>query len=324
MVWGEAWIPGVFPYSIEKPDNVIAGELRVCDLLDDMGSWREDVLEFLFPIDICHRIKCIRTPEAGKEDRWNWLGDAKGGFTVWSGSRHDYGSRIWLAVEGNTWSLDQMGMCVIALYLVWEARNAVRFADANLRIDQFWCKVTAVWEEVQDSKSWKEWNDVFGRHLRWEKPNEGMVKLNTDAGTLSDGGGVIGGIMRDSDGICVAAFTERMDMVSNPTVLEAEAIRRGMEVALGLGYERVMLETDAKTVLDQLASMDACLSPLRASCQLISSLRSSFTSIEFRWVPRCCNKVAHFLVSFAKDYVQDNSWTDQLPSFLSDVLRFDF
>ncbi|KAF7826654.1 ribonuclease H [Senna tora] len=335
-VWGEAWIPGTFPYSIEKPNNIIAGELRVCDLLDDMGLWREEVLEFLFPTDICHRIKCIRTPEEGREDRWNWLGDAKGGFTVrqcylhamkdgwqaidllpnipggipsdfwrklwklpvlpkhksfiwracvgilptcvalknkgvemaegctfcgmeeegtyhvlvecpmlnvvWSGSRFDYGSRIWhnsisewLAVEGNTWSQDQMGICVIALFLVWEARNAARFTDVNFRTDNFWCKVEGVWEEVQDSKSWKEWNDVFGRHLRWEKPKEGMVKLNTDAGTLADGGGVIGGIVRDSDGICVAAFTERVAMVCNPTVLEAEAIRRGMEVALRLG-----------------------------------------------------------------------------------------
>ncbi|KAF7807807.1 putative ribonuclease H protein At1g65750 family [Senna tora] len=273
-VWGEAWIPGTFPYSIEKPNNIIAGELRVCDLLDDMGLWREEVLEFLFPTDICHRIKCIRTPEEGREDRWNWLGDAKGGFTnkgvemaegctfcgmeeegtyhvlvecpmlnvVWSGSRFDYGSRIWhnsisewLAVEGNTWSQDQMGICVIALFLVWEARNAARFTDVNFRTDNFWCKVEGVWEEVQDSKSWKEWNDVFGRHLRWEKPKEGMVKLNTDAGTLADGGGVIGGIVRDSDGICVVAFTERVAMVCNPTVLEAEAIRRGMEVALRLG-----------------------------------------------------------------------------------------
>ncbi|KAF7836340.1 MDIS1-interacting receptor like kinase 2-like [Senna tora] len=207
---------------------------------------------------------------------------------------------------------------------VWEARNAVKFSGTSFRVDQFWCRVAAMWEEIQDSKSWKEWNDVFGRHLRWEKPMEGMVKINTDASTLLGGGGVIGGLIRDSVGVCEAAFTERTMMVSNPMVLEADAIRKGMEVALRLGYGRVVVETDAKAVMDQLENADATLSPLRASCQQIKMLISSFNSVEFVWVPRCCNKASHFLISFAKDYVQDNLWTDQLPSFLSDVLRLDF
>ncbi|KAF7840815.1 uncharacterized protein G2W53_003113 [Senna tora] len=361
-VWGDAWIPGLFPFSIAKPDNIIAGGLRVCDLLDDTGMWRDDVLAFLFTDNIFRHIKSIGARDVRLEDRWNWLGDAKGGFTVkpcylkamklkwqvidllpsvqggvhsdfwrrlwklsvppkykmlvwracvgvlptcvalshkgvemgvactfcgnedeetyhvlvecprlhgiWSGSRFGYESRRWhnnitewLAVEGASWTQEQWGMCVIALYLLWETRNAVRFSNARLSTDQFWCRVAAVWEEMQDLTSWKEWNSMFGQRLRREKPTRGLVKINTDAGTLVDGGGVIGGLLRGGDGICVAAFTARVEMDHHATVLEAEAIRRGMEMALGLGFKRVVCETDAKQVVEYLLKMDAnCVS----------------------------------------------------------------
>ncbi|KAF7808369.1 putative ribonuclease H protein At1g65750 family [Senna tora] len=259
------------------------GEMRVCDLMDESGGWREEVLSFLFQPDICHRIKSIRALDVRRADKWIWLGEAKGGFTVkqcylnamrdkwqgidplpniqalktqvvelatactfcgleeeemyhvlvdypiinviWSGSRFSYESRKWhnnivewLAVEGSTWSQDQLGMCVVALYLIWEARNAKRFSYSSL-----------------DSKAWKEWEASFGLNVRWEKPGRGWVKLNTDAGCLPEGGGVIGGLIRDEEGVCLAAFTEKRAETSNPTVLEAEAVRRGMEVALQLG-----------------------------------------------------------------------------------------
>ncbi|KAF7808485.1 uncharacterized protein G2W53_035228 [Senna tora] len=179
-------------------------------------AWIPGVLNFLFQPDIFRCIKSIRAPDVRRVDRWNWLGDAKGGFTVkqcylhamrdkwqgidllpnlqgalknrgvelettctfcgleeeemyhvlvdcprindiWSGSRFNYESRRWhnyfvewLEVEGSTWSQDQLGMCAIALYLIWEARNAKRFSDVRRVTDQFWCRVAAVWDEVHD------------------------------------------------------------------------------------------------------------------------------------------------------------------------------
>ncbi|KAF7814443.1 protein ANTI-SILENCING 1-like isoform X3 [Senna tora] len=397
------------------------GEIRVCDLLDDSGEWRDEILNFLFQPDICNRIKSIGATDVGKADRWNWLGDAKGGFTVkqcylhamrdkwqgidllpnlqgsvhsdfwrrmwklpvlpkhknflwracvgilptcvalknrgveletactfcgleeeelyhvlvecprisdiWRGSRFNYDSRRWhnnivewLAVEGSTWSQDQLGMCVLALYLLWEARNAKRFSDTSLAIARFWCRAAAVWDEIKDSKAWQEWNASFGLNVGWEKPRRGWVKMNTDAGCLPEGGGVIGGLIRDGEGVCLAAFTEKRAGMSNPMVLEAEAVRRGMEVALQLGLDRVIFETDAKMVTEQLISMDIPSSPLLGICRQIHVLKNAFVDVRFTWVPRCCNKVSHFLVSFAKDYIQDNLWLDQLPSFLSDAI----
>ncbi|KAF7841936.1 uncharacterized protein G2W53_004234 [Senna tora] len=66
-------------------------------------------------------------------------------------------------------------------------------------------------------------------------------------------------------------------------VLEAEAIRRGMEVALQLGYERIVFKTDAKLVLDQLVSMDAPSSPLLGTCRQIQEAKTLFAYASFSW-----------------------------------------
>ncbi|KAF7811790.1 uncharacterized protein G2W53_032766 [Senna tora] len=239
-VWGEPWISGIFPFSIERPNNIIAGDMRVCDLLDDMGSWRVDVLDFIFPSEVCRRIMSIRLVDVRREDRWNWLWDAKGEFTVkqcytqamkekMAGDRSlsQYTRRGTLRVlEENMEAPDQLGMCVIALYLIWESRNAKRFSEVDWQSGQLWCKVAAIWDEFQDSKSWKMWNDAFEQHLRWTKLEVGWVKMNTNAGTLPEGGGVIRGLIRDSDGVCCAAFSKKMQATSNPLALEAEAAWR--------------------------------------------------------------------------------------------------
>ncbi|KAF7815095.1 putative RNA-directed DNA polymerase [Senna tora] len=400
LIWGDAWIPGSYPFSIDRPTNVIAGDMWVSDLIDETGRWREDMIEFLMPDEVGRRVRSIRVMDCGRNDRWNWLGDPKGEFTVkqcykfymmakwqsitlfpnmlgevscdfwkrlwkvpilpkhkmfcwracvgilptsvalnergvmvdescvfcarddedsfhvlidcpllqqvWERSRFNYDSRKWhnsvlewLAVEGINWSQEQLGMCMIAMY------------------------VSSTWNEILESQDWRSWEDKCGSVLRWTKPENAAVKMNTDAGLLPNGGGVIGGVLRDHDGICIGAFTEEFPFTSNPTVLEAEALTRGMEKMLEWGYEVAIFESDAQIVIDQIVQMDAQVSPLLATCQDILSLKNSFGRISFSWVSRRCNRVAYYLVSYAKDYVRDNLWVDFLPTFLSDVIRFD-
>ncbi|KAF7844051.1 3-oxo-Delta(4,5)-steroid 5-beta-reductase-like [Senna tora] len=54
----------------------------------------------------------------------------------------------------------------------------------------------------------------------------------SNAGILPDRGGVIGGLLRDHEGVCVGAFTEKFPFSINPMALKAEAVRRRMELAI--------------------------------------------------------------------------------------------
>ncbi|KAF7842034.1 putative ribonuclease H-like domain, reverse transcriptase zinc-binding domain-containing protein [Senna tora] len=339
-VWDDAWLPGDWHEINLFPD--LQG--RVSD-----GFWKHLLKLPVLPkhkaflwracLGILPTNYALAKRGVEIDERCEWCGnEEESSFHVlvecpllqqfWAHSRFDFSSMRWhgslvewLDVEGSWWSTEQWGLCTIALYLVWEMRNLKKFESILPRMEQLWCKVTLLWEEMEEVS-----HNVKGRETslsRWEKPSGAAVKLNTDAGTLPMGGGIVGGVIRNSDGHCVGAFTEGCGWSTNPMVLEAEAIRRGIEFALSLGTEDIIVECDAKLVIDFLCSGGSETSPLLLICNQIKLLCGSFKSSSFRWVPRCCNKVAHFLVSLAKDSIQDVRWVDSLPIALSDVIWFD-
>ncbi|KAF7827257.1 putative RNA-directed DNA polymerase [Senna tora] len=423
-IWSDAWVPGVFPFTAQRPNAVYDGVEMVSDLMDEVGAWRNDILRGLFTAETIDKIQSIGLSCRQHDDKWVWLGDARGLFTVkvcykhymaaqlndinllpeiqgrigagfwkrlwkipvlpkhkaflwrtclgilptcsalarrgvdvdnkcvwcggeeesafhvliecplvqnfWTQSRFDFSSRRWhgtivewLEVEGSNWSREQWGICTIALYQLWEARNSKRFAAKSTNLDLLWCPVTLKWDEIQESGECGRVRDKEGTLCRWEKPSEGVFKLNTDAGTLPSGGGVIGGVVRNWDGQCTAAFAEKVVRTNSPMVLEAEAIRCGMEFALSQGIKDIVVESDAKLVVEFLASVEAQTSPLLQVCNQIKGLQQFFNNCSFSWVPRSCNKAAHFLVSFAKDSVHVARWVDSVPIILADVIRFD-
>ncbi|KAF7805283.1 phosphoglycolate phosphatase 1B, chloroplastic-like [Senna tora] len=324
-VWDDAWIPGAPTTSVQRPQNRDEEVETVSDLIDDSGRWKDDVINRLFTADIISKIVGIVLSCPQQEDKWVWLGDARGGFTVKACYKY-YMARYWrdinLFPEMQGWvqsgAKNNGGYVRFALYLLWEWRNLKKFDSIPPRMEQLWCKVTLLWEEMEEVSCNEKGQEMT--LCRWEKPSGAVVKLNADAGTLPSGGGIVGSVLRNSDGQCVGAFTERYGGSSNPMVLEAEAIKRGIEFALSLGIEDITVESDAKLVVDFLCSDGNETSPLLLICNQIKLLCGSFKTSNFTWVPRCCNKVAHFLVCLAKDSIQDVRWVDSLPI---DVIRFD-
>ncbi|KAF7824834.1 uncharacterized protein G2W53_022978 [Senna tora] len=393
-VWTDAWVPGNFPYTIQRPRAVMDGVNVVSDLMDGAGNWRSDILNYLFEAEISEKIQGIELNCHQFDDKWVWLGDAKGLFTVstcykyymarhweeinllphlqgrvgsgfwkhlwkapvlpkykaflwraclgilptsaalarrgvevedkciwcgseeenafhvlvecpvmqrfWRRSRFDFSSSRWhgslvewLDVEGLTWGREQWCLCTIALYHLWEARNRKKFTSELVNIDQLWGKVTLRWEEIQEARRNDIMEETAMELCKWEKPTGAAMKMNSDAGTMPSGGGIVGGVIRDRDGYCNGAFTERYDCSSNPMVLEAVAIRSGMEFAISLGIEELIVETGAKLVLEFLSSSETQISPLLQ------------------------------VFSFAKDSMPVTRWVDSVPLYLADAIRFD-
>ncbi|KAF7812259.1 RNase H family protein [Senna tora] len=65
----------------------------------------------------------------------------------------------------------------------------------------------------------------------------------------SYGGGVIGRLIRDSSGACMAAFVEPRNFPHDPMLLEALAILRGVEMARESGVRNLVIESDSKIVV---------------------------------------------------------------------------
>ncbi|KAF7815324.1 uncharacterized protein G2W53_029293 [Senna tora] len=73
--------------------------------------------------------------------------------------------------------------------------------------------------------------------LRWEKPEVSWEGL----------------LIRDDEGRCHGAFLETNSAIKEPVLLElAVAIRRGLEVARSIGVNKILVESDARLVVEML------------------------------------------------------------------------
>lgn len=95
-------------------------------------------------------------------------------------------------------------------------------------------------------------NRMAVRQVRWEKPNPGWVELNTDgSSTASSGTSGGGGLIRDDRGNWVVGFSRKIGKV-NSFLAEIWALRDGLILCNQLNLNAVMVELDAKALVDAL------------------------------------------------------------------------
>ena len=90
------------------------------------------------------------------------------------------------------------------------------------------------------------------RHPMWQLPMNGWIKLNVDgAVSASLNRARCGGVVRDAAGQWVAGFSTALGCCE---AYEAEewALLKGLELVWQLGFRKVILESDAKEVIDVL------------------------------------------------------------------------
>ena len=105
--------------------------------------------------------------------------------------------------------------------------------------------------------------------------------------------------------------------------MEASAARRGLELALEMGFGRVILEGDSKILITALKEHTHSLANFGHIAQDIQYLASHFSSIEYTHVYRQCNNVAHLLARRAVSYPQFQVWMEDVPLDIIYVLQAD-
>jgi hypothetical protein len=145
------------------------------------------------------------------------------------------------------------------LYSIWNARNEKEFNGKNIPpIEAMPHAMKALYDYQANQKS-RAMQDPKGNennrnNTSWSLPPKGILKLNVDAHSLSDGRWGLGLLLRRDDGSTVGAVT-RTRLGSDCTLL-AEAM--GLQEALNLiqqwNLSNVIIELDAKTIVDTVNS----------------------------------------------------------------------
>ncbi|KAF7831936.1 putative ribonuclease H-like domain, reverse transcriptase zinc-binding domain-containing protein [Senna tora] len=208
----------------------------------------------------------------------------------------DYSSRVyhanvlkWMVVEASSWSDEKLCKAAVAMYCVWEGRNAKKFSNEVIPAENLWPKVERIMDEYQAPTLTDSNNVTTPTILEWEKPEYPLVKLNVDAATSKDGGGYLGSLVQDSEGCCLGGFMGLVYAPNDAVLLKAMAVRRGLELALKIGCTHILVEGDASMVIEM----------LKTPCTQASVLNA------------------------ARIDQRDVVWIDSVPFFLSEVLSFD-
>jgi hypothetical protein len=152
--------------------------------------------------------------------------------------------------------------------------------------------------EEMVSLKWPDKQAQPRRQTKWQKPEDGWVKINTDAAfdttTCTGSGGVV---IRDHEGAVLAGEARWFDHVSNAFTAEALAAKEGLELAMENGYNRVILEVDCSNLKMMLGADNGMRSTIGGLCFDITELGRNFIDFKVAWVCREANSVAHYCVT---------------------------
>ncbi|KAL8543703.1 hypothetical protein ACS0TY_004317 [Phlomoides rotata] len=161
---------------------------------------------------------------------------------------------------------------------------------------------------------------------RWSRPPSGKSKINMDAAFFEDGIVGIGFIIRDESGKTMLAGSKRCRGSGNNTLVEALALRFGLETALLGGFKVHIAESDSERLVRTLHGNTDEEPYVLSLVEDIKILAGETLCSTFQHTHRSANKVADFLAHFGKDASFEDFWTDSVPNccmkfILNDVRR---
>ncbi|XP_071680070.1 uncharacterized protein [Lolium perenne] len=223
--WFDNWIPR-------------DGALRpVCSLTNDPPShvadfivqstrqWNLDLLNECFtPMDV-QEIKSIPISTRVQEDFWAWHYEKKGIFSV----RSAYLMLINTREKREAW-----------------LENRAASSNAE-ELKKCWSKLWHIQPET------KRKGTPSPSHPIWIPPPGNWAKINVDAGVARSGEhGVVAAVARSASGVYLGGSAVLIIGISNPEVLEALAVREGLNLAQDLLLTKVRLASDCLSVINAL------------------------------------------------------------------------
>lgn len=222
----------------------------------------------------------------------------------------------WMSTAMEKLSAYNRCLLLTICWRLWGARNqevwnnvtvnhATIFREARTYLDawkEIHCKTTATKTALQMEK--------------WKKPPENILKLNVDAALDNNSRTTgFGFIIRDHNGLFVAAAGMNCNGLYHPKMAEAIGIREALNWIKSLGVTKVQVESDALTVIQNInsqsdwTSFDFIIEDIRQAANL-------FLDISFVFARRSANMAAHKLAREAVFSAERREWRQDPPSFL--------
>ncbi|XP_038997790.1 uncharacterized protein LOC120122757 [Hibiscus syriacus] len=146
--------------------------------------------------------------------------------------------------------------------------------------------------------------------VRWMAPPDSFVKVNFDARfLLAQKKSWTGVIIRDGLGHIMGAYRKETKRITSAFSVEAQAALHAIQFSLELGFGRVIIEGDSKSVINKLSSLE------EISAWIWEARRRAegFHACSFRFTPRNGNHAAHLLAHDTGSGELDRYWIEEAP-----------
>lgn len=208
---------------------------------------------------------------------------------------------------------------------LWLRRNDVvhgKTLDHPTLIVQRTITAVADFSKANDMGAGTQDMHALGNPAKWEAPCVGWKKVNWDASIDKDTGRMGFGILvRDDQGLILAAYSKTIMGRLDPTNAEAKAALLAILLCKQLGLSHVHLEGDAQLVINAIlspkqnwSSMGMLVEDIRQEVQALQHWKISF-------VRRKGNKAAHNLSRLATRNVMDRLWIHKIPECIADIVQ---
>ncbi|XP_019178767.1 PREDICTED: uncharacterized protein LOC109173878 [Ipomoea nil] len=213
-------------------------------------------------------------------------------------------------------SHDQMSKLLMLCWGLWTARNDVVWNAQSWDLELMLRRTMVFWENWGAAQCVDGGQQTGGTLGRWERPRRGRLKLNTDASVDKQHGRVgFGWVLRDDDGRFRAAKNGRMMGLFRAREAEAMCMREALSWLKDTGMGNVEAETYSQLLCNAIHS-ESFFSSFGFLVGDIKELASSINDVEFRFIKRSANQVAHTLARAAVSMPDCGWWFDVPPFFL--------
>ncbi len=135
----------------------------------------------------------------------------------------------------------------------------------------------------------------------------------------------MGVIIRDGQGLPIAALCKRFKCLHSVDDAEALAAREAMQFAMEIGILDAEFEGDSITICKALRCQDQFLASYGAIIEDVFFLARALQRCSFSHVKREGNRVAHLLARRAIELQDDFLvWLEDVPPYLESVIQSEF
>jgi ribonuclease HI len=156
---------------------------------------------------------------------------------------------------------------------------------------------------------------------KWKAPVGGSLKLNWGAAVNKQSKRMgIGIIVRDEEGVFVAAMAKVLPSFNDPTVAEALAAWHAVNMCVAKGFHKIVLEGDSLVVVSALNNSLPTWSSLGQLIEDTKVKAKSLHQVEISHVNRAANLAAHSLAKFAISQLLDELWIEECHSYIQSIV----